>query len=167
MGSMGPTNARTRGYRGIGIVYKYLSQYKKYKIFGLSKRGTANMQCLQCFVLLLQLYCNKNIKYQRLTYNTYRAVITLAETDAIEDGTKGVEMAGAVDRTLFTRATFLRMHPRLCAARAFKLFPQKLLQRSHFSPGFWIGIEYFVQRNLSKAGNRNSSICESIFSDFL
>jgi len=32
-----------------GFVYKHLSEYKKYKIFGLSKHRTANMQGLQSF----------------------------------------------------------------------------------------------------------------------
>ena len=47
------------------------------------------------------------------TYRTDTEVITLVEADATDDGTKGLEMAGAAGMTLLARATFFRIHPRL------------------------------------------------------
>lgn len=48
---------------------------------------------------------------------------------------------------------FLRIHPRLCAASAFKLLAVKYLHKSHLKPCFVVVGANFVDRYFSNATN--------------
>ena len=61
-----------------------------------------------------------------------------------------------------TLLLIFRLQPRLCAASPFKVETVKELHILHTKPCFWID-EYFVDKNLSRAGNFKSSNCDKIF----